>query len=187
MDLHHIINTVHAAEEAAAQAHNTGVLDMFGINLKLFIAQLVNFAIVLLVLWKWVFTPVSKALEARTAKIEKSLKDARQITEDKETFETWKNAEISKVRQEAAGIITQAKQESEALKNQMAAETRAEQEKIVKQAHNQMESDKERALTEIKTKVADMVVGATETILREKIDAKKDAALIKEALQKVNA
>ncbi len=180
-------HVAHAAEEAAHEAAaNPSVAGMFGLNFKLFLAQLINFAIVLFVLWKWVFKPVSKALSDRTSKIEKSLADAKQITEDKETFESWKNAEMGKVRQEAAGIITQAKQDAETVRHQLTEQTKQEQGKILLQTQAQLELEKQKAITEVKGQIADIVVTASEKILREKLTDKKDQDLIKQALEQAN-
>jgi F-type H+-transporting ATPase subunit b len=173
-------------DEAHAEEEKQGIPGMFGLDWKLFIAQLVNFGIVLFVLWRFVFKPVAKGLAERTNKIEQSLKDAQQITEDKQTFESWKTAEMSKVRQEAAGIITQAKQEAEGVKASILDQAKAEQSRIVQQAQAQLENEKQKALNEIKGQIADMVVSASETILREKLDDKKDKQLIEQALQKAN-
>ncbi len=179
------IHAAHAQE--AVKAAQPSVAAMFGLDWKLFLAQLINFSIVLFVLWKWVFGPVAKGLANRTAKIEKSLADAKQITEDKETFESWKNAEMGKVRQEASAIMTQAKQEAVQLKNLALEETKQEQNRIVTQAQAKMEADKQKTLTEIKEELAGMVVNATQTILQEKIDPAKDKELIKKALEKAAA
>jgi F-type H+-transporting ATPase subunit b len=93
---------------------------------------------------------------------------------------------MSKVRQEAAGIITQAKQEAEGVKASILDQAKAEQSRIVQQAQAQLENEKQKALNEIKGQIADMVVSASETILREKLDDKKDKQLIEQALQKAN-
>lgn len=178
-----LIPTAHAAEEAAS---DQSVAGMFGLNLKLFIAQLINFGIVLFVLWKWVFKPVSKALTERTNKIEKSLQEAKQISEEKQTFDTWKNAEMGKVRIEAAQIMTQAKSEAESMRQKLIEQTKQEQGKIILQTQAKLEEEKQKAVAEVKLQIADMVVGATEKILRQKLDEKKDKELIKQALQKVN-
>src|SRR5574340_228833 len=102
MDLYHLsqflIPVAYAAEEAASEASNQGLAGTLGINWKLFIAQLVNFGIILAVLWKWVFIPVAKNLAARTEKIEKSLNDADRIAREKEEFAKWREAEMTKVR-----------------------------------------------------------------------------------------
>jgi len=177
----------YAAEEAAAEATNPGVAGMFGLNVQLFVAQLVNFAIVLFVLWKWVFKPVAKAMTERTNKIEASLTEAKRITEEKETFETWKTGEINKVRVEASHIITEAKQEAESVRHQITEKAKQDQAQIILQTQAKLEEEKQKALTEIKGQVADIVVTATEKIIRGKLDDKKDKELIDQALEQAQA
>jgi len=160
---------------------------MFGLDIKLFIAQLINFAIVLFVLWKWVFKPVAKAMTERTAKIEKSLADAKQITEDKETFETWKNAEISKVRTEAAQIITEAKTEAETTRQEILDKAKQEQAALIAQTQIRLEQEQQKALSAAKEQLADIVVTATEKIIKDKLTDKKDQELIKQALEQAQA
>ena len=179
MDFIHIAR---AAEEAATEAASTGVAGMFGLNFKLFLAQLINFAIVLFVLWKWVFRPVAKGLSDRTAKIEGSLAEAQRIAGERETFDSWKNAEISGVRQEAAEIITQAKAGAERARTEITQTAMEESKKILERGKSQLEEEKNKAVQEIKTEVADMVVQAAESILRKKLDGPADKSLIKEAL-----
>ena len=86
------------------------------INLKLFIAQLVNFAVVLGILWKFVFTPVANKLQERTDKIEKAMKDATGTEKEKQEFAVWKQQEMTKARTEAGGIISWRKLRPEKLK-----------------------------------------------------------------------
>jgi F-type H+-transporting ATPase subunit b len=166
-------------------AEEGGVLGTLGINWKLLIAQLVNFAIVLFVLWKWVFGPVARGLENRTKKIEQSLKDATTITKEKEEFQAWKTKEMSAARGEAATIVTDAKKEAEEAKNQILADARTEQEKLVEQGKTQLESEKAKALSEVKNEIATLVVAATQKILREKLDPAKDKELIKQSLKHI--
>ena len=184
-DPHILIPVAHAAEEAAAEAGSGGVAGTLGINLKLFIAQLINFGILLFVLWRYAFTPIAKRLTERTEKIEKSLHDADRIAKEKQEFETWKNAEMGKARQEASSIVTAAQTEAQKAKQQIAEQTKAEQEKIVAQAKQQIESEKSRQLAEAKSEIANMVTSAAEKILRKKLDAKADQELIKESLAQV--
>ncbi len=186
--IHIAIPVAHAAEEAAHEAAaDPGVAGMFGLNLKLFLAQLINFAIVLFVLWKWVFKPVTQAMSERTSKIEASLAEAQRITEEKETFETWKNAEINKVRVEASHIITEAKQEAESVRQQITDKAKQDQAQIILQTQGKLEEEKQKALAEIKGQIADIVVTATEKIIKGKLDEKKDKELINQALEQAKA
>ena len=179
---HLLIPVAHAAEEAAT---NGGIAGTFGIDWMKFAAQLLNFAIVLFVLWKWVFTPVTKKLEERTAKIEKSLNDAERITKEKQEFETWRQAEMGKARQEASSIVTAAQTEAGKAKQVILDQTKQDQQKLIDQAKAQIESEKNKSISEAKSELADMITNATEKILRHKLDSKTDQALIKESLANV--
>ena len=58
------------------------LIQTFHIDWKLLIAQLINFAIVLFVLWKFAIKPLSKTMDKRTNDIEKSIDDAKKIEEN---------------------------------------------------------------------------------------------------------
>jgi F-type H+-transporting ATPase subunit b len=173
------IHIARAAEEAAA---NESVAGMFGLNAKLFIAQLINFGIVLFVLWKWVFKPVSKGLLARTAKIDQSLKDAETIAADRKELEVTKQAELTAARHEAATILTAARQEAAQVRDQLLSETKQEQERLVEQTKAKLIQEQTAMVAGAREQVADLVISATEKILRAKLDERKDKELIKKAL-----
>ena len=173
-----LIPIAHAQETT----QNSSPVAVLGLNLKLFIAQLINFAIVLFILWKWVFTPVTKALQKRTAKIEQSLNDAERITKEKEEFEKWRNEEMGKARQEASAIISKSQTDAVKVKDEVLAQTKEEQQKLIDQSRKQMEQEKNAQLQSAKAELADLVTLASEKILRQKLDPKKDSELIKQSL-----
>ena len=181
-----LVHIAHAATEAAVETHSeaqqTGVVALFGLNWKLFLGQLVNFGIILFVLWKWVFRPVAKGLSDRTSKIESSLAEAQAIAAERETFDSWKHKELSGVRQEAAEIITQAKAGAERARTEITQTAMEESKKILERGKTQLTEEKNKAVQEIKLEFADMVVQATETILKKKLDGPTDKSLIKDAI-----
>lgn len=176
-------DTTHTTEEHKAEEENTGVVGMFGLNWKLFLAQLINFGIVLFVLWKWVFKPVTQGLSERTDKIEGSLAEAEKIMKDRADFDSWKNDEISKVRSESSSIISEAKKSAEELKASTLQATTEEQNRLIEQTKARLESEKSLMIQQAKTELADIVVQATSKILKQKIDPNKDKQLIDDALK----
>src|SRR3989344_7882995 len=98
------------AVEAAAEhpEGSAGFIGTLGINWKLFLAQLLNFGIVIFVLWKWVMKPVVGALESRRAKIELSLKKAQDIEERLQKFEEHREEELRRVRVQGQEILNKA-------------------------------------------------------------------------------
>ncbi|OGE86176.1 MAG: ATP synthase F0 subunit B [Candidatus Doudnabacteria bacterium RIFCSPHIGHO2_02_FULL_46_11] len=177
-----LINIAHAAEEAATAAEAAGPIGTLGLNLKLFVAQLVNFGVVLFVLWRWVLTPVAKRLQERTDRIEKSLQNATALDAEKEKFEIWKKEEMGKVRSLASGIVAESKSQAEKVKVEVLARAKNEQEELLKRAEQQIASEKDKMLREAKEQLASLVVSSVEKVLREKIDDKTDQELIRKAL-----
>jgi F-type H+-transporting ATPase subunit b len=176
------IATAHA-QKAAASASPTAA---FNLNAQLFLAQLINFAIVLFILWKWVFTPVAKKLQERTDRIEKAMADANSTEKEKQEFAVWKQQEMSKARQEASSIVTAAQSDANKAKDDILHQTKDEQQKLIDQAKKQIEQEKNSQLQSAKAELADLITNATEKILRQKLDPKKDGELIKESLTNIN-
>ncbi len=183
-----LINIAKAASEVAAEAgahESTGAIGTLGLNLKYFIAQLVNFSIILFVLWKWVFTPVAKKLTERTEKIEKAMRDAEGTEKAKNEFALWKDTEMVRVRSQASAIITSAESEAVKAKDKIMQDAKTEQERAILHAREQIEQEKQTAIREVKSEMADLVTLATEKILKEKLDGNKDKELIKESLSTI--
>ena len=178
-----IIPVAQAAEEAA---HSTSPVAVLGLNLSGFIAQLINFGIVLFILWKWVFTPVTKKLQERTAKIEKSLNDAETVAKDKQEFEKWKNEQIVNARHEASIIISKAQVDATKVKEDLAAQSKSEQEKIIADAKVRIEQEKNQTMASAKGELADLVTMATEKIIRQKMDGKMDKQLVNDTLKSMS-
>ncbi len=181
------VHIAHAASEAAAVEAETGVLGTLGINWKLFLAQLLNFSIVLFVLNRYVFTPVGKKLEERRLKIEKALQDAEDIEKEKQEFEKWKNEAVAAANKKASEIVLLAQDEASKEKAEALLKTKQEQEQVVRQAKDKIEEEKKKSIQEAKGEIAGMVTTATEKILMEKITDKKDKELIEKTVKSITA
>jgi F-type H+-transporting ATPase subunit b len=180
MNIIELILPIAQAQEAVPQS--SGGIAVLGLNVKFFIAQLINFGILLLIFWKWILPNVTSALQKRTERIEKSLMDAERIEKEKTAFSAWRQEETAKARAEASAIITASQTEAEKVKNQILLEAKSEQQKLVDQTKEQIESEKNKSIAEAKGELADLVTNATEKILRKKLDAHADKELIKESL-----
>lgn len=178
------INTVWAATEAVAENPVTqqGLLSVLGIDWKLLIAQIINFTIVLLVLWRWVYKPLIKVLSERTKKIDASLKNAGEI----ETRLTQVKVEQEKIliaaRQEAVIIIEEAQKNAIIEQQKIAVETKEQIEKQLTVAKDKLKQEKEQVLLDIKKVAADLIEAGVAKILAEKINIKADKKIIKNNL-----
>lgn len=182
MDIQSIFIPIAHAQETAQATSPVAVL---GLNWQLFVAQLINFAVILFILWKWVFTPVAKKLQERTDRIEKAMRDQASTEKEKQDFEKWKQEQMVNTRHEASVIIGKAQTDAITTKDEILKQAKEEQLKLVDQGKKQIEQEKNLAMQSAKSELADIVTQAAEKILRQKLDGNKDKELIKESLKSI--
>jgi F-type H+-transporting ATPase subunit b len=144
------------------------LIETFHIDVKLLIAQIVNFGIVFGVLYFFALKPLVKIMQERSNSIEKSLDDAKKIDQRmKQTEEEYK-AEIGRAKKDASAIIEKANLQAEARKSEMIAKAKEEIGQIINSEKEKIRSEKAAILKEIKGEVADLVAASMEKMLDEK-------------------
>jgi len=159
------------------------LIKTFRIDIKLLIAQVVNFTIVLLVLYKFAYKPILKVLNDRTSKIEKGLKDAETAQKKVEEIVIKEKEVISEAKKEAQKIILEAEARGKKSQDEMVAEAKVKIDKTVEEAKNKIESEKAEMIQDVKAEISNVVVMAAEKILNEKMDSKKDKEIIEKILK----
>jgi F-type H+-transporting ATPase subunit b len=161
------------------------LLSKLGIDWKLLIAQIINFLVLMAVLYKFLYKPVLKVLDDRKEKIDKSLKQAEKIEKNLFKSEADRSKAMQEARNEAGKIISEAKKMSEKLKEELLNKTRLESTAIVEQGRRELASEKDAMFKEIKGEVADMVKTAMEKIMRGEMTEKLDKKIIEKSLEEI--
>jgi F-type H+-transporting ATPase subunit b len=110
------------------------ILSLLGIELDLFIAQIVNFAILFFVLKLLLYKPVRKVMADRKEKISQGLKDAQSAKEKLEAAGTERAQIIKTARIDADKLVTDAKSASDAARKQSLEDARKQSQGIVDDA-----------------------------------------------------
>lgn len=157
-------------------------MEALGINLNLFLAQLINFGAVVGALWYMLHKPVMKMLNDRTQRIEQSLKDAEQVKLQLANAKRDYDAEIAKARQEAAAIVAQAQERAKAQEVELIAQARREADKVRDEARTQAGQERDTLLREAKDKIAELVTMTAREVLGAELKAGGHDKLIAESL-----
>ena len=181
MNIIEIFVPVAYAAEGGAEAA-TGGIGSLGVNWMLFVAQLVNFAIVVWVLKRFAFGPIVKALEERRQRIDTAIKDAELIEQQKVEFDSWKTAEMAKVRQQVSDTLGKAQADADAARSDAMNKTRAEQEQLIASGKSQIAAEAAASRAEVTKEAAELVTMATEKVLGEKMTDVQDSKLIQRAI-----
>lgn len=159
------------------------LIKTFHIDIKILLAQVVNFALVLFVLYKFAYKPILKTLNDRTQKIEEGVKHAEDMEHKLAELEKKEREIITEARKESQKIISASQVSVEKNKEEIICEAKAQSEKILEDARKKIEEEKKKMFLEIKSEVADLVIFATEKILKEKINNKNNEELIIKAIE----
>lgn len=161
------------------------ILNQFGFDIKLFIAQIVNFLIIAFVFKKFLYKPILQTLKKREETIKKGLEDAKLASEALENAQTRQDDILQKASLEAEKILAEAREQAKVSHDAIIEDTHKEVEKMLNQAHSQIESDREN----FKKEVRNVSLEVSRKILEETIvglfDKKEQESLITKGVKKI--
>ena len=157
----------------------------FHIDWRLMVAQLVNFAIVVAVLWRFALKPLMKTMRERTLIVEKSLHDAEEIERRMKETENVARQRITEARAQALAILNEAKKQAEAEQRRLMLEAKQKVEKIIAAAKQQIQHEKEEMVRDARGGVADLVVTGLRKILGKTVSQRIDKDIIKEEINRL--
>lgn len=181
-----LTNTAYAketAENTLAESTDGGVLATLGINGTLFAFQLVNFAIVMAVLWFLILKPLTKKMSERQKMIEDSIDNAKKIETNLGMSERKYQEKIDQAKVDANKFIEKAQQEALLVAEATKEKTKKEIEQLVETARKNIKTERDESINELKEQAADLIIAATEKILSAKIDVNKDDKAIEDAVK----
>lgn len=154
-------------------------INAFHIDLKIIIAQAINFAVVLVILHFILIKPLKKVMKERSEKIAQGIDDAKCNAEVlKNTKEEYAKI-IAEAKSEANKIFQDGKREAEEKKVEMLAQASLDVEAMVLNGKKALEREKVQMVDDARREIVSLVVAATEKLLGDEADSKLDAKLTK--------
>ncbi len=154
-----------------------------GLSINAFVIQLITFVLVFLVLKKFAFKPIVKMLEKRRQTIEDGILLGEKMEKRQAKLEDEHAAVIRDARHDADKIIAIAHKESRELIQVAEKDAKAKVAAIVKEADEKISEDAERARRGLEKDIVSLVSEATEAVVHEKVDARRDAEIVDKVLR----
>ncbi len=167
---------------AAENTEATG-LAALGVNFTTFLIQIITFIIIFVLLKKFAFDRVSKVLEQRRTVIDDGVRLGRKLEKERDNLDKEIAQITREARHDADRIIATANKESREILRGAEKTAQRKTEAMVADAEARIEEDKKQALKKLEKDIVELVSDATETIVHEKVDPKKDSELIDKAIR----
>lgn len=147
----------------------------------------VTFIILLLILRKFAWGPISNSLDERDKFIKSSMEAAEQARNESKKIADDQKSILAEAKTEASQLVAEAKKIAEEFKRKIEASALVEKGQILDSAKAEISNLKDQAIQELKSTVVDLAIGATEKLLDEKLDSENSKALVNKYIEKVEA
>lgn len=146
----------------------------------------VCFFALLLFMYKFAGPAIVKSLDERADQIKKDLEDAERLRKESEELLASYNEKLEQAEAKAQLLVQEAKENAKEVADKEIKELEKSLKAKSEKAEMQLEAAKKKALDEISSQVHEVVVQATEKLVKDSVDAKKAKELTKEALKELN-
>ncbi len=142
------------------------LISVFGLDWKLLVAQVVNFAVLLGVLSYFLYGPVLRVLKERADKIAAGVKAAEAAQAEREKVAGQKAGIIKEAEHQAEMVVARAEEEGKSERAEILKAAQARVEALLKDAHAEAAEAKRAALKESQEEIARTAILAAEKILK---------------------
>ncbi len=168
IDLIHILaqaDAHSAAAEVHAAVESGGIVETFGLHISHVVMQIISFAILAAVLWRFAFKPVFATIDERQALIASGLKYAEEMKVKQAEAEIERKRILQEASLEAKAIVSEARKSAEARIEKSAQDAIKAAEEVTRKAQAQIELDRKQMLAEARGEIARLVVATAAKVL----------------------
>ncbi len=145
----------------------------------------VNLLILFLLLKKFLFKPVNKALSDRAEEIEDLYKAAEDAGSEARRFKSEYEKKLSDAKSEADRIIKTAVEKANMRSGAITAQANESAKKLMEKSMKQIEQDKKNAVNEARGDIVSLAVDAAEKIIGKQFSADDDEKLISDIIDRI--
>lgn len=160
-------------------------LDIISVNIWQILISLVNLLILFLLLKKFLYAPVKKAMEKRKQEIDGQYDLAQTAKEDALKDKLLWEEKLSGAENEADKLIKDASANADKHTKKVIKEAEEKANSIIRQAKTEAELEKKKASADIKKEIVDVSSKLTEMLLQREINTSDHQRLINGVIDEI--
>jgi len=145
----------------------------------------VSFAILLFLLKRYAFPAITEILDARERTITDNLAKADQARKDAERLLADYQAKLKTAQQEATAMIDQARKQAQQVAEENQRRVKDETDRMLATAREEMARERLRVGKDLRDQTVELVMAASERILRRSLTDGDQKRLVKEAIDQL--
>ena len=162
-------------------------LQSLGIYWPKLIAQIVNFGIVLFILWKFAYRPVLKMLEERRQRVTEAMQNAEHAKAELAKADAARQEILNQANAQATKLIEEARAAAARVQEQETQKAIVAAKDIVEKARQATEVEHARMLADLRREVGRLVVATTGRVVGKTLTPEDQQRLANEATRELAA
>lgn len=158
-------------------------MDQLGFHWPSLVVYLVNFLLLLGILYAVGYKPILRILDQRTSRIRQSLEQAERIQRESAERQVEMERQIQEARREGQGLIEQARQMADRFREEERERARQEAEAFLARARADIQRERDNAIEEVREQFADLAITAAERVIRRSLDRDAHREIIDQVLE----
>ncbi len=151
------------------------------------IVEIIAFLIILGILAKYVLPPIDKAVKARQDQIRSGLEEAEEGRRLLARAKEERGKAVEDARREARSIIERATEQAETERAEIVKRGQQEYDRRLSRAQAEIELSVKRATEDLRRQMVDLIINASERVIRRRLDTDAHRSLVEEAIEEVES
>jgi F-type H+-transporting ATPase subunit b len=158
-------------------------MTQLGFNLPSLIAYLVNFIVLLGILFFFAYKPLIRLMDQRAERIRESLEAADQARQEAATSREAVEEALNEARQQGQRLLDQTREAAERYRAEEMDRARQEAENFVLRARAEIQRERDAAIEEVRSNFGDLAITAAERVIGRSLDPQAHEDLIAQVLE----
>ena len=145
--------------------------------------SIIVFAMLVIVLWKFVLKPVNNMITKRQEEIREKIDDADRKSLEASDYREDQKKSIDQARLEAKKIIDEGKEAARKIKDEIESRASDKSRLMLEGALTEIRSEKDRSINEVRDEMVDIALSASQKMISKSLSEEDHKKLIEESLK----
>jgi F-type H+-transporting ATPase subunit b len=172
------------AEHGAASGGGGGLLDP---HAGLMVWTLLIFVVLLAILSRFAFKPLTAAVRARELALEEAIAAAKRDRDEAARLLADQRAQLEGSRGEAQQLIADARAAGEKMRADLLEQTYLQQAELLERARRDIEAERDRAIADLRREAVDLALAGASKVIERNLDDAGNRRLVEQFLASIPA
>ena len=160
-------------------------VDLLSPNTGVMFWTLVIFVVLLVVLSRFAFKPLTAAVEAREKALEEAITSAKRDREAAAQLLAEQQKALDATRADAQRVIAEGRTTAEKLRNEMLEQTKHQQQELLERARVEIDNERKRAIADLRREAVELALAGASKVIERNLDDQTNRKLVESFLASV--